>query len=79
MNRIRNIWDGLLSLAAGLLTAIACGVPIWASYRALQFDLVPQWVWAPLIGLGFVGLIMTFAFLRKAKDGVSPLRERRRR
>jgi hypothetical protein len=79
MKRLRNFWDSILSLIAAILTAVICFVPVWAAYRAIDDGLVPVWVWGPIIGLGLVGVVMVFAFLRKVRDGVSPLRERKRR
>ena len=73
-----RLWDGFLSLLGAVLTAGAVGVPLWAAFRAVQAGLAPVWVWAPMVGLGFVGLVMTGAFLRKAAQGIHPLRDRRR-
>jgi len=71
-------WDGFLSFFGAVLTVLFIGLPIYAAFKALQAQLVPAWFWAPLIALGFIGLIMTGAFLRKAGKGIHPLRERRR-
>lgn len=73
-----RIWDGFLSLLAGLLTVGIVGVPIWGAVLALNNGLVPGWAWGFVVALGFVGLLMVFAFLRKTVRGVHPLRERRR-
>ncbi len=71
-------WDGFLSGLAALLTAAIIGVPLWGAYRSVMAGLLPFWGWVPMAGLGFVGIVMTGAFLRKAGRGVHPLRERRR-
>ena len=73
-----RIWDGFLSLLAALVTGTIIGVPLWGTYLAIQNGLVPGWVWVPLVLLALVGLVMVFAFLRKAGRGVHPMRERRR-
>lgn len=78
MSFARNIWDGLVSLGAALATVVICGVPVWFTHKAVQADVAPTWVYAPVAGLAFVGVLMTLAFLRKASKGVSPGRERRR-
>ncbi|NKB28099.1 MAG: hypothetical protein GKR99_11310 [Rhodobacteraceae bacterium] len=79
MKKLRNLWDSILSFIAAILTGVICFVPVWASYRAIDDGLVPIWVWGAIIALGLVGLVMIAAFLRKARDGVSPLRDRKRR
>ena len=73
-----RIWDGFLSSLCAAITASAIGAPLWAAYRAVDTGLVPTWMWAPMIVLGFIGVILLLAFLRKAFRGVHPLRERRR-
>lgn len=73
-----RLWDGLLSVLAAILSAVIVGVPLWGSYLSIQSDALPLWAAVPMAGLGIVGLIMVFAFLRKAGRGVHPLRERRR-
>ena len=73
-----RLWDGFLSLLAALVTVAIVGVPLWGTFLAIQNGLVPAWVWAPFVLLGFVGLVMVLAFLRKTARGVHPLRERRR-
>ncbi len=73
-----RIWDGFLSLLAGLVMLGVVGVPLWGAFVAIQNDLVPGWVWVPLVLLALVGAVMVLAFLRKAMRGVHPLRERRR-
>lgn len=78
MGFFRNIWDGVLSLAACLVTLAAFGLPAWATHQAITYGLVPVWIYAALIGMVYVGLNLSIAFLRKALDGVAPLRTRRR-
>jgi len=78
MGFFRNIWDGLLSLLACLLTIAAFAAPTWATYSAVTYGIVPAWFYIPLLGAVFVGANLAIAFLRKALDGVSPLRSRKR-
>lgn len=73
-----RFWDGLQSLGAACLTVALIGVPIWGCVEALQLSLIPVWAWAGVVGLGFVGILMTLSFLRKAARGIHPARERRR-
>jgi len=79
MRFIRNIWDGTLSIIAALLTAGVSFIPAWYAYMAIDSGLAQRWVYLPIAGLIFVGCVVTYAFLIKAKDGVSPFRERKRR
>ncbi len=71
-------WDGLLSALGAVLTLFLIGVPVWGTVMALRAEILPVWAWAAVVGLGFVGLVMVGAFLRKAGRGVHPLRDRRR-
>lgn len=73
-----RVWDGFLSGLCALVTLVLIGLPLWAAYRAVTAHLVPVWFWAPLVILGFLGLIMVAAFGRKAFRGVHPMRDRRR-
>lgn len=73
-----RVWDGFLSLLAGLLTAGIVGVPVWGTFLAIRAELLPSWAWVSLVLLSLVGLVMLLAFLRKASRGVHPMRERRR-
>ena len=73
-----RLWDGFLSLLCAVLTLVILGVPGWGAALALRAGLMPVWGWAPLAAMGFVAVVMVFAFLRKAWRGVHPLRERRR-
>jgi len=54
---------------------------VWRICRttALETGLAPTWVYGFVALLGGMGLILTFAFLRKAKGGISPTRDRKRR
>ena len=79
MRVVRNIWDGFLSLIAAVLSVIVTLIPAWYAHMAIDSGLAPQWIYIAIAGLVFVGCVMCFAFLRKTKDGVSPLRERKRR
>lgn len=76
---MKHWWDGFLSLLAGLATAAICGVPSWFTYQAIVAGVAPQWAYGSVALLGGMGLILTFAFLRKARAGISPTRDRRRR
>ncbi|MEN8896111.1 MAG: hypothetical protein ABF248_08485 [Yoonia sp.] len=76
---VRHLWDGFLSLLAAAATIMICGIPVWFTYQSISAGTAPTWAWIGVVGLGFVGILMTFSFLRKAADGVSPSRERRRR
>ena len=73
-----RIWDGFLSAFGAILTFLLIGVPIWGAVVALRAELMPGWEWGAVVGLGFVGLVMVGAFLRKAGRGIHPLRDRRR-
>lgn len=76
---MKPMWDGFLSLLAAVATAIICGGPSWFTYQAIQAGIAPDWAHGFIVLLGGMGLILTFAFLRKAKGGISPTRDRRRR
>lgn len=76
---LRHIWDSLLSVIAAILTAGVAFLPAWYAHMAIDSGLAPMWIYLPIAGLIFTGCVVTFAFLRKAKDGVSPFRERKRR
>ncbi len=77
--KVSHVWDGFLSLLAAIATVFLCGVPVWFTYVAIDFGFAPAWVWVAVVGLAFVGIIMSFAFLRKAAGGIAPSRDRRRR
>lgn len=76
---VRHLWDGFLSLLAAAATIMICGISVWFTYQSISAGTAPTWAWIGVVGPGFVGILMTFSFLRKAADGVSPSRERRRR
>ena len=78
MRVLRHIWDGLQSLFAALLAAAVSLIPAYYAYMAIDSGLAPTWVWATIAGLVGVGAVMVLAFLRKARGGIAPLRERRR-
>lgn len=76
---MRAYWDGFLSFAAAVLTAALALVPAYYAWMSIDAGFAPQWVWANIAGLTLAAAVMIFVLLRKAKDGVSPLRARRRR
>lgn len=78
MGFIRNILDGVLSFGAFLLTLAAFAAPVWGTYLAVTAGLVSPWIYLPMLGMVYVGANLAIAFLRKALDGVSPLRMRKR-
>ena len=78
MGFFRNIWDGLLSFGACLLTVIIFAAPAWATYLAVTGGAVSAWIYLPTVGMLYVGLNLAIAFLHKALDGVAPLRMRKR-
>ena len=71
--------DSTASLIAAIATLAVCGGPVWFTYTAIQANIAPWWAWFFIAALAGVGLIMTFAFLRKAAQGIAPSRDRRRR
>jgi len=71
--------DGLASVLAAIATLVICGLPCYFTYIAIQSEVAPWWAWFSIAALGGVGVIMIFAFLRKAAGGIAPSRERRRR
>lgn len=71
--------DGTASIIAALFTLIVCGLPSYFTYQAIQANVAPQWALISIAALGGIGLILTFAFLRKAVKGIAPSRDRRRR
>lgn len=75
---MKQFFDGFLSLLAAIATAFVCGVPAWFTFQAVQTGAAPIWVYAAVAGLTGVGLLMLFSFLRKAMNGISPSRDRRR-
>lgn len=75
---MRPLWDGFLSVLAGLFTLGVCGIPAWFTFRAIQDGIAPTWVYAPLVGLAGICVILTYAFITKGFRGVAPSRSRRR-
>ncbi len=78
MKLVRNIWDGLLSVAAAAATLAVVGIPLWSAHLAVNAGLSQSWTYVPMTALLFVGGLIFFSFLRKAVGGVAPLRERKR-
>ncbi len=76
---MKHVWDGFLSVLAALATAVICGIPSWFTYQAVVAGIAPSWANVSVFLLGGMGVILTFAFLRKAKGGISPTRDRKRR
>lgn len=76
---MKTAFDGFLSLLAAIATLIFCGIPVWFTYQAIEAGIAPQWAYVGVLGLGGIGLLLTIAFLRKAKGGISPTRDRKRR
>ncbi|MDU8929039.1 hypothetical protein RXV86_16720 [Alisedimentitalea sp. MJ-SS2] len=76
---MRRLFDGFQSLIAAVITAGVGFVPAWYAHQAIAADLGPVWVYASVAALIVVSGIMVLAFLRKAGQGIGPLRERRRR
>ena len=79
MGFFKNIWDGVLSIGAALLSFAIFAAPIWATHQAITYGIVPSWFYVALVGLVYVGCTLTIAFLRKGFNGIAPLRERKRR
>ena len=75
---IRNLFDGAASFCAALFTFALCGVPVWFTFVAVRAGLAPVWVYGFVAALGVIGLILSFAFLRKGMRGIAPTRQRQR-
>ena len=75
---MRRLIDGFQSLIAAVIAAGVGFVPAWYAHLALGADLGPIWVYGFIAGLVVLTGIMVLAFLRKAGQGIGPLRERRR-
>jgi hypothetical protein len=73
-----RIADGLASLVAALAAAGLTLPPSWFTHRAVQADAAPVWAYVPAGFLALAGAILTFAFLRKALNGIAPGRDRAR-
>lgn len=74
-----HLFDGVKSIGAAATTVAVTGGPSWFTHLAVQAGAAPLWAYGFVAALVGVGLLMTGAFLRKAFDGVSPGRDRRRR
>lgn len=74
----RNILDGAASFGAALVTLAICGLPAWFTVAAVRAEIAPIWAYGAAGALGGIGLILSFAFLRKGLAGVAPTRHRRR-
>jgi len=46
---------------------------------AIDSGLASPWIYLAIAGLIFVGCVVSYAFLVKAKNGISPFREGKRR
>lgn len=75
---MKAVLDSIASVLAALATVAICGGPAYFTYLAIQSDVAPQWAYVSIAALAGIGLILTFAFLRKAAKGIAPSRERRR-
>lgn len=76
---MKPIIDGITSFLAAIATVLICGFPSYFTYKAIEADVAPDWAWFAVAALTGVGVLMTFAFLSKAANGVAPSRERRRK
>ena len=74
----RNTMDGAASFGAALITFALCGLPAWFTVVAVRAEIAPVWAYGAAGALAVVGLILAFAFVRKALAGVAPTRQRRR-
>lgn len=74
-----HLLDGAKSAFAAVATVAITGLPCWFTAQAILAGIAPPWAWGAEVALGFVGALMTFAFLGKAAGGISPSRDRRRR
>ena len=75
---MRRLFDGFQSLIAAVITAGVGFVPAWFAHLAISAELAPVWGYASVAALIVVAGILMLAFLRKAGQGIGPLRERRR-
>ena len=75
---MRPVLDGAASFLAAIATFVISFLPCWFTYLAMDAGVAPSWGWAVVAILCAIGLILTFAFLRKAALGIAPSRERRR-
>lgn len=75
---MRRIWDGFLSFLSACISLALVGPVIWYAYQAIRAGLAPSWVYAPIVVLSLMLILLFFALLQKALNGISPIRERRR-
>ena len=75
---MKTLLDRFASIFAALVTLAVCAGPAWFSHVAIQGGLIPVWGYAFVAALAGIGLILTFAFFRKAARGIAPTRQRRR-
>ncbi len=78
MSFLKRIWDGSLSLLAGLVVLFVALVPAWFTHIAATADLAPAWVYVCAVLLSLGSATIAFDFLRKGMRGISPARSRRR-
>ena len=70
--------DRVASVFAALFTLLVCGGPAWLSHLAIRAGLAPTWAYGFVAVLAGMGLILAYAFGRKAVRGIAPSRQRRR-
>ena len=70
--------DRVASLFAAIFTLLVCGLPAWFTHLAIRGGLAPTWAYVSVAALAGIGLILGFAFARKAARGIAPSRQRRR-
>lgn len=75
---MKAVLDSTASVLAALATLVICGGPANFTYLAIGADVAPDWAYACIAALAGIGLILPFAFLRKATKGIAPSRDRRR-
>ena len=75
---MQRFFDRLASFLAALATFAICGGPVWFTVQSVRAELAPVWAYGFAGALGCVGLIIGFAFFRKAIKGVAPTRMRQR-
>lgn len=75
---MQRFFDRIASFLAALVTLAICGGPVWFTIQSVRAGLAPIWAYGFAGALGIVGLILTFAFLRKTVQGVAPTRMRKR-
>lgn len=70
--------DRAASVLAAIFTFVVCGGPAWFSHVAIREGVVPVWGYGFVAGLAGIGLLLSYAFMRKALRGIAPSRQRRR-